>query len=127
MHVLHQLAERLLLPRIFMRSLAVALILSMSWSSSSALDQDALSQLLLDRRCDACDLRSADLVHADLLELGCVKHASEGQRVRRLWMVLISLLLICVTHLSGASLRGADLRSASSRALIFVQQTNLVG
>ena len=49
-----------------MRSLAVALILSISWSSSSALDQDALSQLLLDRRCDACDLRSADLVHADL-------------------------------------------------------------
>ena len=49
-----------------LRALALSLILPLAGAPSYAADPEHLSQVLLQRRCEACDLRSADLVHADL-------------------------------------------------------------
>ena len=45
-------------------------------SAANAADPQGLSQLLLEQRCEACDLRSADLVHADLLLRYCAEPSS---------------------------------------------------
>ena len=64
----------------FKRSLVLLLMLPLVGSSSLAADPDDLSQALLQRRCEACDLRAADLVHADLAGAQSRKgSASEGQ------------------------------------------------
>ena len=100
-------------PMVF-RALALFSILPFLGTSAQAVEGEALSQLLLERHCEACDLRSADLVHADLAEA----------RLRGAQLQLANLSQANLDNadlqgadlsgstLAGASLRGADLRSA---------------
>ena len=87
-----------MLPRRFVS----LLLLSCLSAAVNAADSDDLAQLLLEMRCEACDLRSADLVHADL----------SAARMRRAQLQS--------ANLSQSTLDGADLSSANLRSAIFV-------
>ena len=97
-----------------LRALALSLILPLAGASSYAADPEHLSQVLLQRRCEACDLRSADLVHADLagarLRQAQLQTANLSQA--NLDGADLSAADLRYSTLAGASLRGADLRSA---------------
>ncbi len=83
-------------------------------ASSLAADRDALSQLLLERRCEACDLRSADLVHADLAGAVLRRAQLQAANLSQANLDRADFFAADLRHstLAGASLRGADLRSA---------------
>ena len=73
-----------------------------------------MSHLLLKRRCEACDLRSADLVHADLAGAQLRKAQLRGSNLSQAILDAADLSGADLRQatLMGASLRGADLRSA---------------
>ena len=81
------------------RRLVSLLLLPFLSVTVNAAESEDLSQLLLEQRCEACDLRSADLVHADL----------SAARMRRAQLQSANL---SQSNLDGADLSSADLRSA---------------
>lgn len=100
--------------RMVFRPFLLPLIMPFLGVPSFAADPDALSQLLLNSRCEACDLRSADLVHADLpaARLSRAQLRSANLSQANLDGADLSASDLRQATLVGASLRGADLRSA---------------
>ncbi|MCB4412012.1 pentapeptide repeat-containing protein [Synechococcus sp. MU1611] len=98
----------------FKRPLVLSLMLPFCGSLCLAADPDALSQALLERRCEACDLRSADLVHADLSTARLRNAQLQLANLSQANLEGADLFAADLRQaiLAGASLRGADLRSA---------------
>ena len=99
-----------MLPRRFVS----LLLLSCLSAAVNAADSDDLAQLLLEMRCEACDLRSADLVHADLSAARMRRAQLQSANLSQSTLdgADLSSADLRSAILVGASLRGADLRSA---------------
>ena len=95
------------------RLVSLLLLPFLSVAVNAAESQD-LSQLLLEQRCEACDLRSADLVHADLsaARLRGAQLQSANLSQSNLDGADLSYANLRSAIFVGASLRGADLRSS---------------
>ena len=102
------------LPRMFTSSFVLSLMLQLVAASGSAADLDVLSQLLLERSCEACKLPFVDLVHADLQGAQLRRAQFRGANLSQANLDGADLFATDLRQatLVGASLRGADLRSA---------------
>ena len=96
------------------RRLVSLLLLPFLSAAVKAVESEDLSQLLLEQRCESCDLRSADLVHAELgsARLRRAQLQSANLSQSNLDGADLSSADLRYATLVGASLRGADLRSA---------------
>ena len=87
----------------------------------NAAESEHLSQVLLEQRCEACDLRSADLVHADLSAARLRRAQLQSANLSQSNLDGADLFAADLRKaiLVGASLRGADLRSAQLEGVDF--------